>query len=343
MACTGEPRFAMHSLISYLAATLPRSWRMFMAIARIMVPVMIIVRLAQQSGLVHALGEWLSPAMALLNLPAEAAIIWATAILTGVYGGLASLASLAGTLDITSAQLSALSAMMLIAHNIPVEQSIVRKAGASFMLTTLLRIGTGALYGALVAWTCHLGGWMAEPVNLDWLRGSEYIAETGAGALWAWVQSTAISLMLTYGVLLGLVFTLDALERLGITQRITRAITPVLRLSGLNTQAAPVTTVGVLLGLSYGGALIIEEADRLGFSARTRLLALSWLSLSHSLIEDTLLFLALGANGWIILAGRLALTLAIIALMARWTLGMDAVPAAAAASAAGSCEAQARR
>src|SRR5690606_19090168 len=82
---------------------------------------------------------------------------------------------------------------------------------------------------------------------------------------------------------------------------------------------APVTTVGVLLGLTYGGALIIEEAKKQNFSARTRFLALSWLSLSHSLIEDTLLVLALGANIWVVLVGRVILTLLIVAALANLT------------------------
>ena len=94
-------------------------------------------------------------------------------------------------------------------------------------------------------------------------------------------------------------------------------MTPILRLSGLDERAAPITTVGVLLGLSYGGALIIEEAKKNNFDAKTRLLALSWLSLSHSLIEDTLLIMALGANIWIVLVGRVLMTLVVMALMAR--------------------------
>src|SRR3546814_12487960 len=89
------------------------------------------------------------------------------------------------------------------------------------------------------------------------------------------------------------------MDRLGITRRITAAMMPLLKVSGLNAQVAPVTTVGVLLGLTYGGALIIDEAEKQNFSARTRFLALARLSLSHSLIEDTLILLALGADIWI--------------------------------------------
>jgi len=94
-------------------------------------------------------------------------------------------------------------------------------------------------------------------------------------------------------------------------------LTPLLRFSGLDARAAPVTTVGVLLGLTYGGALIIEESDKQQFDARTRFLALAWLCLSHALIEDTILLLALGANLWIVLVGRVIITLVLIAALAR--------------------------
>lgn len=306
-------------MITHVLKVLTRSWHMFIALAKIMLPVMLVVQVARHFGLVDSAGQLLGPAMGLLNLPAEAGIVWATTMLVGIYGGLASLAALAGSFELNSAQLTALSAMMLIAHNIPVEQSIVRKAGASFTFTAILRIVTAAVYGGAVAWLSEWAGWMTDPVNLLWLQGSEFVSTAGGHPVWTWLRATLFSLVLTWLVILALIIVLDVFERLGITRRFTAAMTPVLRLSGLSAQVAPVTTVGVLLGLSYGGALIIEESTRQQFSARTRLLALSWLSLSHSLIEDTLLLLALGADIWVILVGRVALTLTIIAILARLT------------------------
>lgn len=308
-------------MFAYLLATLSRSWRLFLAIAKIMLPVMAIVHLAQQFGIVDVLGRVLGPAMGVLNLPAEAGIIWATTLLTGIYGGLASLSALSGSMELTVGQFSAIAAMMLFAHNIPVEQSIVRRAGASFGATALLRIATAAVYGGLVAWISHLTGWLSEPMSLEWLRGGDVIASTPANSTLAWAQATTFSLLLTFGIILILVVVLDLFDKLGVTRRITAIITPALRLSGLDSQVAPVTTVGVLLGLSYGGALIIEESERLQFSARTRFLALSWLSLSHSLIEDTILLVAIGADIWVVLVGRVLVTLAVIAFLARLTRG----------------------
>lgn len=131
---------------------------------------------------------------------------------------------------------------------------------------------------------------------------------------------TIKSLVVTFGVIVGLLVLLDILEKTGITERITRGMMPILRVSGLSREVAPVTTIGVLLGLTYGGALIIDEARKKNFPPRTLFLSLSWLSLSHSLIEDTAIMLALGADIWVVLVGRVILTLLIIAALARMPL-----------------------
>ncbi|NYT64063.1 hypothetical protein H0A66_17230 [Alcaligenaceae bacterium] len=306
-------------MLSYLIVLFNRSLRMFITVAKVMLPVMVIVRIAQEYGLVDMVGQLIAPAMSLMNLPPEAGIIWTTTLLTGIYGGIATLSGLAGSADMTAGQLSALCAMMLFTHNIPVEQAIVRRAGASLWSTAALRVGTAIVYGATVSWVCHLSGVLAEPMSFEWLRGSAASVGIDANPYLVWAQETAFSLLLTFVIIIILVMALDALERLGITRRITAAMMPLLKISGLNAQVAPVTTVGVLLGLTYGGALIIEEAKKQNLAPRTRFLALTWLSLSHALIEDTLLLLALGADIWIILIGRVIVTLAIVATLARLT------------------------
>ena len=305
-------------MLHYLNTIRLRSTRMFLTITRIMLPVMVIVYGADRLGLVRMAGDALTPAMALLGLPPEAGIIWATTILTNIYGGIASMAALSDGMHMTTAQISALGAMMLFAHNVPTEQSVVRRAGASAVITGSLRLGTGILYGAAVSWICRALDLLQDPVSLAWMRQDKTLTQ-GPPDFWPWVLSTLESLALVFVVITCLVVLLDVLERLGITRLVTRLLTPVLRLSGLEERAAPLTTVGVLLGLAYGGALIIDAADRENFSPRTRLLALSWLSLCHALIEDTLLILALGANLWVILVFRSVVTLGVLMCLAALT------------------------
>lgn len=305
----------MSSLLSWFARLLTRSRRLFITLMKVMLPVMIAVELADHWGWIDALGQASTPAMAWLALPPEAALIWITGAFVGIYGAIAVMIGLAPQLDFTAGQFSALCSMLLFAHALPVEQSIIHRAGASFWATGALRIGVALVYGGAVAWFSRFSGLMSEPLSLAWLQAA---GSTGGGAgLAGWVQATVLSLAATFAILVALLVLLDALERTGVTRRITALLTPLLRFSGLEDRAAPVTTVGVLLGLTYGGALIIEESERQRFAARTGFLALAWLSLSHALIEDTLLLFALGANLWVVLVGRVAVTLVLIAALAR--------------------------
>lgn len=319
-------------MFAYLSQVTQRSWRMFLAVAKIMLPVMFIVHLADQLGLVTWVAHLIAPMMAILNLPPEAGIVWVTTILTNIYGGIATLGALSGSIELNAAQLSALGAMMLIAHNLPMEQAIAQRAGASALVTGALRIGVAMLYGAIITWSLSYLGLLSDPIDLHWLGTENTNQNLRFWESWgSWLISTLRTLGITALIILGLVVILDILERIGFTKILARLLTPLLKLSGLDERVAPVTTVGVLLGLSYGGALIIEQAQKGNFDAKTRLLALSWLSLSHSLIEDTLLIVALGANIWVVLAGRIAITLIVMALMA-WILKRIQYPSTAAIS-----------
>lgn len=305
-------------MLPYILLLSRRSARMFITVAKIMIPVMLVVEVAGRWGLIQKLGETIGPAMALLNLPPEAGLVWVSTIFMGIYGGIATLVPMSASIDLNAGQLNALCIMMLMAHSIPVEQAVARAAGAGFAATSGLRLGVALLYGGAIAWAARLGGVMADPVSLTWLQGTALVNATSGGGYWAWVQSTAITMLMLLTIIFVLAFLLDMMERLDLTRRVTALLSPLLRLSGLDSRVAPVTTVGVLLGLTYGGALIVEAAKKHRLNARTRFLALTWLSLSHALIEDTILMAALGANIWFTLVGRLALTLLVVALLAKF-------------------------
>lgn len=302
----------------YLNARLQTSLKVFWQLIKIMVPVMAAVKLAAELGLITALGPLLAPVMALIGLPPEAGLVLVACFTIGIYGGLGALPLLAET-ALTTGQLSIVCAMMLFAHALPVEQAIVRKAGASFWFTAVLRLVGALFYAALVTAICRATGWLSEPADAGLLHR---MASPSAGWL-DWLVSSLVSLAATFVIIVALILLLDLFERTGVTRKFTAAIMPLLRLSGLSRDLAPVTTVGVLLGLTYGGGLIIKEAQEKNFEPKMRVLALCWISLSHSLIEDTGLMLAVGADIWVVLVGRVVLTLLAIRLIA---LALDAVP-----------------
>ncbi|WP_083607908.1 hypothetical protein [Thalassospira sp. TSL5-1] len=313
----------------YLNSLFTRARRLFITLAKVMVPIMLAVRVADELGLVEMASGILTPIMSLIGMPPEAGLIWASCLFINIYGAVAVIAGLAPHLDMTSAQLSALCAMMLFAHGIPVEQAVVKKAGASFWATAALRIFTALFYAAFITWISRHTGFLAEKIDLSWMaaNSSDAVRQTGWAGWFTWVEGTFYSLVASFAIIAGLLVLLDILEKTGITDRFTTALLPVLRISGLSRDAAPVTTIGILLGLTYGGALIIDEARQKNFPPRTLFLSLSWLSLSHSLIEDTVIMLALGANIWVVLVGRVGLTLIIMILLARLTRRWQAAPA----------------
>lgn len=303
---------------AYLRSRLQTSLKVFWQLIKIMVPVMLAVKLAAEIGLIAALGPLLAPVMALIGLPPEAGLVLVAAFTIGIYGGLGALPLLAET-ALTTGQLSVVCAMMLFAHALPMEQAIVRKAGASFWFTAALRLFGALLYAALATAICRTTGWLSEPVDAGLLHR---MASPSAGWI-DWLVSSLVSLAATFVIIVALILLLDLFERAGITRRLTEAMMPLLRFSGLSRDLAPVTTVGVLLGLTYGGGLIIKEAQEKNFEPKMRVLALCWISLSHSLIEDTGLMLAVGADIWVVLVGRVLLTLLAIRLIA---LALDGAP-----------------
>lgn len=297
-------------MFAYLNTIRERSTRMFATIAKIMLPVMIIVYVADIFGAVKIAGEFMQPAMSFLGLPQEAGIIWATTILTNIYGGMASMAALTD-LQMTGAQVSAMGAMMLFAHNVPTEQTIVKKSGASVLFTGAMRFGVGIIYAVLTTRICNYMGWLQDPVSFAWMHKDAGLTQ-GPPDFLTWTISTAQSLLMVFIVIIALVVLLDLMERLGITKLFTKMLMPIIRICGLDEKTAPLTTLGMLLGLAYGGALIIEAAKREPYSKRTLLLAMTTLSLFHGIIEDTILILAIGADIWVILIFRGLLTLGIM-------------------------------
>ena len=265
---------------------------MYWDLLKAMVPVMIVVRVGVEFGLIDVVAQGFAPLMELLGLPAATGLVWAAGMLVNTYAAAAVLIGVFPGLDLTVAQVTVLLSMLLFAHALPVEQTISRRAGISFIFSTALRIGGALLYGAILNGIYTWGGWLQQPATLSWLPTSGDV-----NAPWAeWAQNAVTSLFWLFWLILALVVVLKVLDVLRVTALLQRLLTPVLRLMGISEQAASLTMVGALLGLSFGGGLIIKEARKGHLAPRDIVLSLSFMALCHSLIEDTLFMMALGGD-----------------------------------------------
>lgn len=283
----------------------------YWSLVRTIVPVMIVTRIAVDLGLVKAVAPSLAPVMALLGLPAELGFAWLTGVLVGFWPGAVALFAVMPVGELTSAQVTVFLGLLLIAHGLPVEQRIIQVAGPGFVATTVLRLLGGFLYAYLLHLVFSATGWLNTPAAPHWVPAnaspdlSAYVAGAAEGLAWMFV------------ILLGLLVAIRLLEALNLFTRLADLLAPALRVCGIGKDAAPVTMIGLLLGITYGGGLIRREAELGRVGPRDLFLACVLMGFAHSIIEDTAVSLALGGDVLSLLVGRVLFAIVAVALLAR--------------------------
>lgn len=305
-----------------VATLLRDSFRVSLSLFKVMIPIIVVVKLLRELGIIEYLAAPLGPLMELVGLPASMGLAWATAMLSNIYGGLLVFQALsAESGPVSIAQATVLGVLMLIAHNLLVEGQVTKRCGVSFWGQNALRAG-----GALAcAWLLHLvlkgGDFLAGPAAMLWLPPKQ-----DAG-LWSWAWGEIKNLGYIFLIILALMGLMRVLNAAGLTRLLEKLLTPFLRLMGIGPTAATVTVIGMTMGLTYGGGLIIHETQAGHIPKKDVFAAVSLMSLSHALIEDTLLLALIGASPWGTLAARLIFSLVVTAMLSRWAASRAPVPA----------------
>ncbi|WP_418316950.1 hypothetical protein [Piscinibacter sakaiensis] len=278
---------------------------------KLMVPTLLIVKLLDMAGATQWIGLLLAPMMALVGLPEPTGIVLASIVLTNLYTGLALFFVMLPQMDLTVAQVTVLGTLMLMAHSLPVEGAIAKAAGIPWRATLALRVGGSFLLGAMLDRVYRAGGWLQQRFEPAWQP------DAPAGDLAGWAIDQATMLVTIFVVLAGLMVMLKLMRLIGIERLVHQAMFPLLRLTGISRQAANVTVIGVTLGITFGAGLLLRDVRSGTLSRRDIWLSIGFLGLAHSLIEDTLLILLIGADLSGILWARLLFAIALIGLLAR--------------------------
>lgn len=263
---------------------------------KIILPVSLIVRLLDFYGILAFMAALLDPIFVYLGLPGSTAIVFITSVFLPLYAPLAIITSM----SITLRELTILALMCQLSHNLPVESAIQARTGTPFWTATVLRVGMSITVGLIL--NLILPQDMGDPV---FVRANVAAVTSLGGLLWIWLKSS-LQVMLLIAVI---VFSLNLLYRLldayRLIPRLSKAIEPLLRFFGLPKSTGFLWLIGYIVGLAYGGALMMDQMKE-GRVNRTDASLLNYhLAMSHSVLEDNLLFVALGVSLWWILGVRL--------------------------------------
>lgn len=298
--------------------------RTFFWIAKMMVPITLAVALLRWAGVIELVSTWLTPIFKYIGLTGEGVVVFLTSIFASIYAAIAVIA----TLDLDFRSVTILAVMSLICHNLIIETVIQRKAGATAWHMVVLRIGAALLSAA--ALNLILPADYSGNLILNFSNSSTATDATAAlhnasansalsldwGALpavgWAWCKSMAE--LLPYMLLLILLLNVlqQILREFSLIDRLTQPLRPVMTVIGLPHQTSFLWVVMNTLGLAYGGSVLISEIERGEITPRNASLLNTHIALSHSIVEDTFLFAALGIGlGWL-LVPRLLLAIAAV-------------------------------
>lgn len=271
---------------------------------RIMLPVSLSVTILQYYGLIDTIAHALNPAFGLIGLPGRASVAFVTAASVTTYAGIAVMTSL----ELTMREASILSVMALLCHALPMESAVVSKVGSRPFLMAAIRV-VAAFVAAFV-----LNMVLPEMSGRLMTPASAIAPATLSGVLVQWLLSSIRLACMIFIVIYILMVIQRVLDRYNALPWLVSRLGWLMSFFGLPRSAAYLWLVGNVLGISYGAAVMTEmmragrisphEADEANFH----------LIMNHSMVEDTLVYAALGIPPALILSVRI-----VFALIVVWT------------------------
>ncbi len=278
-------------------------------ILKILVPVSLATFLIDASGLLARCEPLLTPVMALMDLPATASLPLLAGLLTGIYGAIAAMS----VLDFSLTESILMAVFLLISHALPQESLVQARSGMPFGRATLVRLAASFLTTLALAQLLPTD----DPTRIVVASAVQGPAPW-ADLLEAWFWDTVRLSLKILVIITAMMILLAWLQAINFIPVLARLLSPVLRLLGLSRSVGILWLTAAIFGLSYGAAVIVEETRNGDFEkADIRRLHLS-IGINHAMLEDPLLFLAMGLPAFWLWGPRLAAAIAAVYIDRLW-------------------------
>ncbi len=297
-------RFKSSALLGFRAGLKTWWW-----IVKITLIVTLFVVLLEWCGALGYLSEWLTPVFAPLGLSANGVFIFLTTAIGNIYAGIGVMATLA--VDFREATI--LGIMGLLCHNLIVETIIQKKSGASAAAMVILRIS--AAMGVAFVLNNILAADYTGRLVLDKIT-------VQSGDFWEMIEGWAMSMVrmipIMFGIITGLNILQQVLREFSVLKVLCIPFAPIMTLFGLKRSSSLVWLILNTLGLAYGGSLMIVEREQNTLQKSEAKLLNTHIAMSHSMLEDTMLYVALGLSLFWMVIPRIALAIVLVWVQRGW-------------------------
>ena len=271
----------------------PSAFKTIWWLTKIMVTLSFVILLLQYFGIIEWISYWLTPLFSHFGLPGEAALAFVSGYFVNCYSAIAVMT----TLDLSTRAATILAVMVLCSHNMIVETTVQHKTGSTVLSIVLTR----TLSAFILAWILN----KIMPGSFENIVVENSVQEqlTFVVMLKQWALRTTKNVV-TMALLVYLLTVLQkVLTEFGIIQYISKFLKPVMIFFGLSPKTAFLWLVSNTLGLAYGAGIMIEEAEKGETTKEENDLLNRHIGISHSNLEDLLLFSAAGgAYLWMLLS-----------------------------------------
>lgn len=285
-------------ILKCVRTALPQGTKTAVWLLKITIPVSFAVFVLDYSGALNILAGWVAPLFKLIGLSGEASVVLITAMFTNIYSAIIVMT----TLGTGYREGTILAVMCLIAHSLIVETAIQKRTGSKPWRMIFTRITASFLAAILLNWL--LPGEMTDNQSVLLRHSTDFMP-----AFKEWMKAISLTILKVL-ILVNLLLILQKiLNEFDLIKWILKPFTPLLKIMGLPANTGFLWMIAYTLGLSYGGAIMIHQSGEGKLTREEADLLNHHIAISHSQLEDTLLFASIGYNLAILIFPRILIAI----------------------------------
>lgn len=292
-------------LVKCVKEVLPSTTKTCIWLLKITIGVSVLILFMRYFKILPWLSATLGPLFNHFGLPGEAALAYVSGYFVNMYAMLA----IAGSMDLTARAITILGVMSLCSHNMITETAVQGKTGANPVRVVITR----TLAGFVLAFVLNLILPLSQS-DIAMLGGAVGESEAAVAAVQPlfkelvveWCYSTLSILVKMTLLIYSLAILQRILSEFGVIRWVSKFLKPLLLLFGLPARCSFLWIIANILGIAYGGAVMMEEVRAGKLSLRDIKLVNQHIGISHSNLEDLTLVASIGGIWWVMLLSRWA-------------------------------------